>query len=76
MDAHQELVAVVADPILIRVTFPLEHDVAGGAETAQQGPVWQPKHGVVLICGPRSMRVVNGLVLHGPILLCPAHQLM
>jgi hypothetical protein len=67
---------MVADATLIRVTLPLEHDVAGGAETAQQGPIGQPKYGVVLVCGPRSVRVVNGLVLYGSIFLCQANQLM
>lgn len=64
MDADKKLIAVVADAILIRLILPFERDVAGGAETTQEGPIWQPKHGVVLICGPRSMGMVNSLVLH------------
>ena len=66
---------MVADSALITLVLPLQHDVAGGAEAAQQGPVRQAKHGVLLIRGPGGMRVVDGLVLHRPVLLWHAEQL-
>ena len=44
VNANQELVAMVADTLLVRLMLPLQHNVAGGAEAIQQGPVWQTKY--------------------------------
>lgn len=52
VDADQQLVAVVADAATIGLIVAGEHDVAGGAEAAHKGPVWQPKHGPLLIRRP------------------------
>ena len=64
VNADQELIAMVADTAAIRLVVPGEHDIAGGAEAAQKGPVGQAKHGALLICRPGNIGVVDGLVLH------------